>query len=137
MMNKELFWKRAQGILDQRGDPLEDPDIREYLLEHPGDLAALVALRSALKILEESKPRETGFRRRLLATLAAAAAVLLVCWLWIQTDPGRASRPRGEILDFEIRLTTRTPHAETVTVHSPEGSQTVTNISTHWRFSHD
>jgi len=89
MKSSAKFWDRVQQIIDNRDDPLDDPAVREYLLENPDDLEELAAMRAYLESLSTmrvspfSGPTPRKQRATRIALLAAALFVsvsLLVFW---------------------------------------------------------
>jgi len=79
----ETLWSRVQTALDERRDPLEDPAVRAWMLEHPDDALALVDLRAALGELERADNRLRAPRRPRLLPLAAAALALVALGAWL------------------------------------------------------
>lgn len=105
-MISEPVWEAVQAALDARRDPLDDEAVREHLLDHPEDLAALDRLTARLASLAQrelapeasagtpsavplslstDRPASSAARRWVAAiagqpgrSAAAAAAVLLL-----------------------------------------------------------
>ena len=87
-MNHDAFGERVNAALDERRDPLEDPQVQRELERSPERLDELERLLRAANTLENAPPRER--RRRTAAALivvaAAVAALLTLQHLRSATD---------------------------------------------------
>lgn len=99
------FDARLQQLLDERRDPLDDPQLVAWLDDHPERLAAFAALRDDLQHLgsrartQEARAPTSSRRARLGAAAVAVAAAL--------------------VLVFALRETTRTAEQTQTEQHSP------------------
>ncbi len=122
--SRERFWERVNDILDQRGDPYEDRDIRSHLMDHPEDLEELASLCSRLERLERVVPAPVRKTVRPWLTLAAAGVVgffLLILWDPDSSRPGIEEAPvaqAGVILEFSCKFTVTTAEGEEIFVRN-------------------
>lgn len=102
---KAAFLARLQARLDARQDPLDDPELCEFLAEHPEQLEAFAKLRQHLQNVPRmpllAPPAQAGGwrgrrwpQRWPLAILAASAAIVTTVWCWPEPPP-LAAKTRG------------------------------------------
>jgi len=79
-MGDERFWARVHAILDERGDPLDDPEVLAQVGERPDLLEELAAVLGTLRRIPAiARPdRVHAAGRRRARALAAVAGVLLL-----------------------------------------------------------
>ena len=107
-LNQNSLWLRVQEHLDARRDPLDDPDVKQFLLDNPQHLEEFAELRHGLRALEPV----IGPRRH--RKVPWAAAVMLLCalgLLWV-LEAGNGELPApdiargGRVLLFDIETVT-------------------------------
>ena len=116
MNDRTPFWRRVHALLDERKDPLEDAAVREHLVEHPEDFAALERMARPLGALPGFAvvpPRLRRWRWALppLAVAGVVAAVLLLGPRDVDPphalddDPAPdASASRSVVFDYRVEL---------------------------------
>jgi hypothetical protein len=122
-MTPERFWNKVHKTLDQRKDPLLDPDLQAYLLEHPEALEEVADLRYGLQLLEKVPALPARKPWKLLLGMGAAAACLAALLFWISGDPPLAKDPgpSSVILDFRLSITSKGPGEESEHLYTSEG----------------
>ena len=125
MSDRELFWRRVDAALDERRDPLDDPEVQRLAAEHPELLDELARLRAALAHLPD-EPRKRSTRR--VASFAAAAALLATLALawWLRRDreppvealapPAPQTADASRVLSFRAELVWEDAAGRTTTV---------------------
>lgn len=94
------FDTRLQQLLDERRDPLDDPQLVAWLDAHPERLAAFAALRDDLLRLDpqladaQTQPQQLRTaampRRMRLVAVAAAAAAAALLFVFARREPERS-----------------------------------------------
>ena len=109
---RDELWSLWNDALDRREDPLDDPAILAILLDHPEWLDEMAAARAALREIERVAPSASGrvvapvraYAALPVALLAAAAVLVLVLRLPIESrSPGSEASP-GEILSYRVTV---------------------------------
>jgi hypothetical protein len=103
---------RLHTLLDQRRDPLDEPDVQAWLLERPDQLEAFARWRSALGTTPMRAPQASPSRRwkRLLPLAAVLLAAAVVGTRQCVVRPASAPLPRpdfaaaGRIVSFSTCL---------------------------------
>jgi hypothetical protein len=129
----EALWTRVQSALDERRDPLEDPAVRAWLLEHPDDALALGDLRAALETFEKADLPLRASRISRRVPLAAAALALVALGSWLALRPRiLAASPLTAAQELELHPIVPAPWLGNVqswevvsTLESAQGVQTV------------
>ncbi|MCB9877155.1 MAG: hypothetical protein H6835_06080 [Planctomycetes bacterium] len=103
------FEARLQQRLDERRDPLDDPQLVAWLDAHPERLAAFAGLRDDLRGLGAESPRPAAVPRRAARVALAAVAVVAVAGTAIlgvvlrQPPPAApAARSPGRVLTASL-----------------------------------
>ena len=122
----EALWTRVQAALDERRDPLGDPEVRAWMLEHPDDALALADLRAALAETERADNPLRAARRSRFVPVVAAGLALAALGAWLSIPSRTASE------DLELHPIVAAPALGCVrswsivsTSESPECTQTV------------
>jgi hypothetical protein len=96
-MTPAEYEARLHAALDARRDPLDDPQLRAFLDEHPGRLEAFADLRARLAVLPAlGVPARRARRRRAPWLLVAAAAA--AAWILWPAAPAAAAAQPGRVL---------------------------------------
>jgi hypothetical protein len=132
-MDREEYDHRVQEAFDRRVDPVDDPAVRDYALEHPEVLEELAEMRSAIGLLGRNmsgvnRPaRRPGvWRRRTIGVaaaifvLCAASAVLVLVRGSGSSEPRRLSQA-SRILWHRMTVTTETGSTRRVSVTGSNG----------------
>jgi hypothetical protein len=113
-MNEHTFRERLQACLDERRDPLDDPELAAFAAAQPQCLELLVALRAdarELGALRLAPPRRRLRKQVLAACCAVAAAALVAVVLLRRGAPARPSAPAGRILAASLEELRPRAHA--------------------------
>jgi transposase len=60
MIDRTTLWARIHMWMDNRSDPLADPEVAKYLAAHPEDLATYVRIESFSSAVRHSPPSDDG-----------------------------------------------------------------------------
>jgi hypothetical protein len=114
-LDREQYERRLQQLWDARLDPADDPGVQTFLLQHPELLDGFAAQRQLVDLLPAMSPGlrvRVHHRRHLLvlATVATAAASVLLASLFRAAEPAQAGAPAaaatapGRILDAALEI---------------------------------
>jgi hypothetical protein len=90
-MNDDAFWERVNAALDERRDPLEDPQIQRELDASPERLDELELLLRTAGALGQARPLARRGRVAKALLVAGAAAVLALALHLLWNAPSRSS----------------------------------------------
>ena len=120
MIDHEAFRSRLDACLDERRDPLDDPEVVAWLDQHPEQLDAFAQQREDLRQLS-SRPgpaRARRWRRAAAVGGLAGAAAAVVAWTLLTPPAPPPRRPR--ILSAElVEIAPRLDASVTVTLRAP------------------
>lgn len=132
MKHDELFWQRVNVALDERRDPLADDGVQNAIAERPERLDELLRVTSRVTRLP-AQPRRN--RAWLVAAALAAACIVAALRIRLRDDAppelhALASSPSlGEVLDFELTVTTDRPDERSRVVVDRHGVRNVRESS--------
>ncbi len=96
-MNESQFRARVDELFDARMDPLDDAEIRDYLLAHPDRAEDFATWRCAVQTLVDAPEPARALPVRGLAAVAAVLVIGLVGWRLLDR-PVSAAAPRPTVL---------------------------------------
>jgi len=119
MSDQEKLWAHVQRALDERRDPLADPELEAWLLEDDQALDEVLRLRSTLSVLEATATPVAPRWRRSVALAACVTALLVGGGLLLESPlgPQPAGNPdRGSLAPEVAGLLPNTPTARVLEV---------------------
>lgn len=123
LFDDPTFDALLQRCLDDGRDPFDDPELCDWLLDHPDALPAIAELRAQLQLLAglENPTAAAPARRRLVPRIAVlSAATVALCGMLLRGDgDGRGpapTEPRGRLVSWSIQQRD-TGHSAAVTAH--------------------
>ncbi len=113
------FWQRVQEHLDARRDPLDDPEVQQFLSDNPHHLEEFAELQDGLRALHPTAEQAFGpGRKRRLPWAAALLLCGLGAALWL-LQPDESLPPPdiargGRVLLFDITTVVQDHETRTV-----------------------